>query len=79
MSYSYDDGSRTLVLRYLADPGIAAPTFFAIPARTYPEGVAVSCDGCVAREVPGGVEVLRPPRGLPARIELRPALPFLRR
>lgn len=44
--WSFDPDSRVLELRWTADSRITAPTIVIVPARVYPQGVVVDCDGC---------------------------------
>jgi len=48
LTWEYDDVTRTLVVTYQSDGSIKAPTVLVAPARVYPAGVEVTCEGCSA-------------------------------
>ena len=44
----YDDTTRTLAVTWRPDGSIGAPTVIVAPARVYPGGVGITCEGCTA-------------------------------
>lgn len=53
--WDYDEATRTLTVSWRPDVTVHAPTIVVVPARVYPDGVAVTCDGCTA--VVGDAEI----------------------
>src|SRR5262249_35715219 len=70
-SYAFDVATSTFTLTY-TPAAIAAPTEIAVPARSYPNGYAVDCDGCAFEQRDGSLAITTPPASLPATIVLRP-------
>jgi endoglycosylceramidase len=70
VSWEFDPVLRKFSLRWHADPGVKAPTVISVPARVYPNGYDVACDGCVAQSGQGKLEVTVPPKGEPAVLEI---------
>jgi endoglycosylceramidase len=62
LSYAFDPSTTTFTLTYRPDPAVASPTVIRVPPRVYPDGFAVSCDGCASQTMPGALWVTRPPR-----------------
>ena len=48
IAWDYDEAARTLAVTYTSDGSVTAPTVLVAPARIYPAGVEVTCDGCSA-------------------------------
>jgi endoglycosylceramidase len=48
VSYAFDAGSSTFSFTFHPDRGIAGPTVVEVPARVYPAGYTIACDGCAA-------------------------------
>lgn len=46
IAWDYDETTRTLRVTWEPDTSITAPTVVVAPARVYPTGVAVACEGC---------------------------------
>jgi endoglycosylceramidase len=73
LSWSFDEETRTFILRFEPDRSIAAPTILAVPSRVYPNGYEVECDGCEHTSDSVDLWVTTPPEGSPAEIVVRPA------
>ncbi len=58
VEWDYDEVARTLSVTWRPEPGIQAPTVIVVPARVYPAGVTVTCDGCTAVESAGELHVI---------------------
>jgi endoglycosylceramidase len=72
VSYDFDEVSRTFTLVYLPDPGSRAPTEIVVPARVYPHGYQLLCDGCRHEAGPDRVRLTLPPRGSVATVSVAP-------
>ena len=57
LAWSYDDATRALTVEWRADPSVTAPTVIVTPARVYPNGFDVACDGCTAVSGDGEVAI----------------------
>lgn len=53
LSYHFDEGSRSLTVRYLPDARIEAPTVIRVPGRVYGADIDVDCGGCGVEQAPG--------------------------
>jgi endoglycosylceramidase len=53
ISFSFDEKTRALVLVFVPDATVAAPTQLVLPARVYPSGYEVECGGCTVEEGSG--------------------------
>lgn len=73
VSYAFDAATSTFTLSYLPDPSVEAPTVISVPARVYPNGYVVQCDGCETRELDQTLEITSPPSGDPAVVTVAPA------
>ena len=73
VSYAFDPSTSTFTLEYRPDRKIAAPTVISIPARVYPGGYSVKCDGCETNELDGALEITSPPWGDEAVVTIVPA------
>lgn len=72
--YAFDPTTRVFSLTYRPDRSIAAPTRISAPARVYPTGYSVTCDGCASSPAqgPGVLEITTPPTGTEVTITLSP-------
>lgn len=57
LAWEYDDATRTLSARWQPEAEVTAPTVVVTPARVYPNGVDVACDGCTVVHGDGEVEI----------------------
>ena len=73
VSYHYDHATRIFTLTYTARPQITAPTEIIVPARAYPDGYQVVCEGCVTIKSGDVLRVTTPPSGDPAVVAVKPA------
>jgi endoglycosylceramidase len=71
-SWTYDDETRVLEVTWEPDPLVTAPSEFLVPARPYPHGFQVTCDGCRVEVRGVVVEVWPPPGAAVARVTVRP-------
>lgn len=69
-AFSFDVATRTLVVTFTPDATITAPTLIRIPTRGFPNGALVTCDGCTATEISGGLSVTA--TGATATVSLHP-------
>lgn len=44
--YRYDVATKRMVVRFVPDPALSAPSEFVLPARLYPAEIDVACAGC---------------------------------
>jgi endoglycosylceramidase len=58
---TYDEQTRTFTFRYEPDAAVTAPTILSIPARAYPDGFELACDGCTAEGEGPWVTLATPP------------------
>ena len=72
LSFSFDETSRELTVRYVPDPRLGAATELVIPERVYPTGYQVSCQGCRYEKAPGRLRITSPPSASPATVAVRP-------
>src|SRR5262249_26018438 len=70
---AWSDDSAVSTLRYRADRSIVAPTIVSLPPRRFPDGAAVSCDGCAYVLAPGRLSITTPPPGDPVVVTVRHA------
>jgi endoglycosylceramidase len=70
IEYGFDEDSRRFTLVWTPDRAIAAPTELVLPARVYPDGWQVDCDGCASEPMEGGVRITAPPAGEPAVVTI---------
>ncbi|MDB4958103.1 MAG: hypothetical protein JWO36_5672 [Myxococcales bacterium] len=68
IAYAFDPTTTTFTATYTPDRALAAPTIFAVPARVYPNGYSVECDGCVYNMSAGKLAITSPPTTSPATI-----------
>lgn len=71
-SYEYDDASGVFAVHYRPDRAVTTPTEIVVPARAYPNGVAVDCAGCAVETAPGLVRVKTPPPGDAVTVTVAP-------
>jgi endoglycosylceramidase len=71
-SFDFDEASSVLAVRYTPDRGVTTPTEIVVPARAYPNGVAVECGGCDAEIAPGLVRLRTAPNGDAVTVTVRP-------
>jgi endoglycosylceramidase len=71
LSYGFDAATSVFTMRYEPDAGVAAPTVIVVPARVYPNGYSVECDGCTFDAGANQLVITAPPRGAPATIVIR--------
>jgi endoglycosylceramidase len=69
-SYAFDPITKAFTTTYV--PSGSAPTVIAVPARVYPNGYDVACDGCVFEQAPGELAITVAPKMSPATITLTP-------
>jgi endoglycosylceramidase len=75
-AYRFDAATRTFTFTYTPDLAITAPTELAVPARVYPDGYAVACGGCAARQEPGVLVIDAPAAGAgTVEVQLTPTGP----
>lgn len=74
VSYGFDAASSTFTLTYRPDASITAPTIVSAPARVYPNGVVVSCDGCESKVTGAALEITKPAAGETVTVTLVPAM-----
>jgi endoglycosylceramidase len=72
LSWSWDEASATFTFTYEPDAALGLPTELSVPARSYPDGYRVECDGCETAQLPGILRVLTAPPESPATLVLRP-------
>ncbi len=53
LSYVFDEDSGQFSFSWRPDATISAPTEVVVPARAYPDGYSVSCDGCAVEQQAG--------------------------
>jgi len=70
VSWTFDEKTRNFALTWHPDPAVMAPTVLSVPARVYPNGYSVSCDGCESEQATGRLTISVPPKGDPALVEL---------
>lgn len=75
VSYAFDAASSTFTLTYRPDAAVTAPTLIAIPARVYPSGVTVSCDGCTSQQDGATLAITKPAAGESVTVTITPAAP----
>jgi endoglycosylceramidase len=63
ISYAYDAGAKRFTMTWTNVPEITAPTEISVPARIYPAGYAVTCDGCTTEKADGALRVTKAPAG----------------
>jgi endoglycosylceramidase len=73
ISYAFDAGTSGFTARYTPDRSVTAPTVIAVPARLYPNGYNVECDGCRYEASPHQLTITAPPRSSPAIIVIASA------
>ncbi|MEB2313546.1 MAG: cellulase family glycosylhydrolase [Sorangiineae bacterium] len=71
ISFEYDVTTRRFTFSWRPDARIDAPTVLTVPARVYPNGYDVDCDGCETEADGAKLTVTTAPRGEPAVITLR--------
>ena len=67
-SYAFDAAMKTFTTTYA--PKGSGSTVIAVPARVYPNGYDVACDGCTFEMTTGELVITAPPRTSPATIVL---------
>ncbi|MFO0548700.1 MAG: cellulase family glycosylhydrolase [Polyangiaceae bacterium] len=72
VSYAFDPATQTFTLTYKPDASITAPTEISVPARVYPTGYTVQCDGCETTTADGKLVVDKAPTGDPAVVTIAP-------
>lgn len=63
LSYGYDATTRAFTTSWVNVPEITAPTEISVPARVYPTGYAVTCEGCTTERAEGLLRVTKAPAG----------------
>ncbi|HEY5948082.1 MAG TPA: cellulase family glycosylhydrolase [Kofleriaceae bacterium] len=58
IEWTYDEAARALTVQWQPDTSISAPTVIVAPARVYPNGVDVACEGCTATVHGDEIEIL---------------------
>jgi endoglycosylceramidase len=71
LSYAFDAATTTFTAQYEPDPAVTAPTVIVVPARVYPNGYQVECDGCTFEMAANQLTITNAPRGSPATIVIR--------
>lgn len=68
----FDEATRELVVRYVADPALSAPTEIAVPSRVYPGGYGVECGGCTYSKSGEGLTIEHHGQGGMLEVRLKP-------
>jgi endoglycosylceramidase len=69
-SYAFDATTNTFTMTYAPDHAVVAPTLIVVPARVYPNGYSVECDGCGYELTTNQLVITTPPRSSPATITI---------
>ena len=72
IAYAFEPATSTFTFTYTPDRASALPTELVVPARTYPAGYQVTCDGCAFTQDAGALHITTPPAGSPATIVIQP-------
>lgn len=71
IAYGFDAATSTFTTSYTPDRGVTAPTVIVVPARLYPNGYTVECDGCGFEIAANELTITSPPHSSPATIVVR--------
>jgi endoglycosylceramidase len=71
ISYAFDAATSTFTVSYTPDRAVTAPTVIVVPARVYPNGYTVECDGCAFETAANQLTITTAPRSSPATIVIR--------
>jgi endoglycosylceramidase len=63
IAYAFDMTTKTFTTSWTANAAIGAPTEISVPPRVYPNGYAVTCDGCTTEMADGVLRVTSTPSG----------------